>query len=269
MTCDRIMEGFTDYLLGETDSRTADVIRDHLAGCPSCREELESLSTLWTRLGVLEPEHPSGRLRENFYAMLEAEIGKKSPAALREEQPSFFNSLRKFMTFRHPAFAAGFSFLLVIGSLYVGFNIGGGSRTEVRSLRNEIQDARKTAALSLLDRPSTADRLEGINCSSQLENPDATTLKALFERLNGDSSPNVRLAAIDALYLFRDRPGIKEGLIRSLEKQTLPIVQVALIDLLVDIRERRAADALKKLIQTQKINPEVKKRAEMGLKKIV
>jgi hypothetical protein len=36
----------------------------------------------------------------------------------------------------------------------------------------------------------------------------------------------------------------------------------------VEIRERRAAEALHTLIQDEKLNPEVKKRAEIGLARL-
>ena len=76
------------------------------------------------------------------------------------------------------------------------------------------------------------------------------------------------LAAVDALYLCRDRPEVRESLVRSVAVQTYPRVQVALIDFLVEIREARAADALKGLIEGGDLTPEVKTRAEQGLKQI-
>lgn len=61
---------------------------------------------------------------------------------------------------------------------------------------------------------------------------------------------------------------VKEGLIHSLSKQTSPLVQVALIDLIVNMRERRAIDSLKQLIENEKFNPDVRRRAEQGLQKL-
>jgi len=128
---------------------------------------------------------------------------------------------------------------------------------------------RQTVALSMLDRPSASDRLEGIGWSTRLENPGRKTLQALVDTLDRDPNVNVRLAAVDALYLFRNDPGVKDSLIRSLGKQGSPLVQVALIDLLVEVRERRAADALRKLIGEARLAPQVKQHAELGLKQIM
>ena len=70
------------------------------------------------------------------------------------------------------------------------------------------------------------------------------------------------------MYLFRDRPGVRESLVKSLAVQAYPLVQVALIDFLVEVRETRAIEALKKLVEGGDLTPEVKQRAEQGLKQI-
>jgi hypothetical protein len=44
---------------------------------------------------------------------------------------------------------------------------------------------------------------------------------------------------------------------------------VALIDLLVSMQERRAAEALKALIDSDRLDPEVRQRAALGLEKLL
>jgi HEAT repeat protein len=139
----------------------------------------------------------------------------------------------------------------------------------VAALRDEVRGMRQTVALSLLSQPSAVQRLEGVSYTQQVDRPDNRTLSALVETLNGDPNVNVRLAAVDALYLFRDAPGVKESLTASLAIQQAPLVQVALIDLLVEVRESRAAEALKALIAGGKLDPAVKERAEQGLKELI
>ena len=74
---------------------------------------------------------------------------------------------------------------------------------------------------------------------------------------------------IDALYLFHSFPTVRQRLGASLAKQTSPLVQVALIDLLVNIREQKAAQALLTLIESESLAPEVKQRAQQGLEKLL
>jgi hypothetical protein len=73
---------------------------------------------------------------------------------------------------------------------------------------------------------------------------------------------------VDALYLFHENPTVKEGLIQSLSSQTSPLIQVSLIDLMVNMRERRSIESLKQLIQDEKLNPDVKNHAERGIQQL-
>jgi HEAT repeat protein len=76
----------------------------------------------------------------------------------------------------------------------------------------------------------------------------------------------VRLAAADALAQFRDLPSVRDGLVVSMERQSSPLVQVALIDLLVELQEQRATGLLRQLSENPASNPAVRQRAAWGLK---
>jgi len=258
MNCAKIKENYSDYLAGDIDESTRQEIQDHITDCPSCREELESLSAVWTKLGVLAEEQPGPALRTRFYTMLEAQ--KKVPSRWREN-----------ISFGRPAFSFAYSLVFLIVGLAGGYLLTSGRQggNELARLHQEVQDMRQIVAMSLLSQSSPSARLEGVSWSSQVTNPAEKTLETLFRTLNSDPNTNVRLAAVDALYLFRDRPSVKNSLIQSLPKQSSPLVQVALIDLLVGIRESRAAEALKQLLQSAKLNPEVKSHAELGLKQLI
>jgi hypothetical protein len=58
---------------------------------------------------------------------------------------------------------------------------------------------------------------------------------------------------------------VRRGLVESLDRQTSPMVQIALIDLLVEIRDKPAGQALKDLMQESRLNPEVRERALWAL----
>jgi hypothetical protein len=265
MTCDKIQDKFADYLTGDLDETGRADVRAHIRDCAGCREDLENLTVIWAKLGVLPEEQPGGGVRTRFYTMLE-EYKDKLDAASAADRPRFAD----WFSFRRPAFAAAFSAFLVLAGLGAGWLLNGGPGGPARyaGLSREVQAMRQQVALSLLDRPSASERLQGVGYTAEVESPDETTLAALFKAVDADPNPNVRLAAVEALYLFRDRPGVRENLVRSLAVQGYPLVQVALIDILVEIREARAAEALKKLIDGGELTPEVKSRAEQGLKQI-
>ncbi len=272
MSCEKIQEKFADYLTWDLDEASRTEVQDHIASCAACRSELENLTAVWAKLGVLPEEQPGANLRTRFYAMLEE---AKAAEAVRSQAPArrrrMFDGWKEWFTFRRPAFAASFSALILLAGIGAGWLLNGtrGGSARLSALEKEVGDMRQTAALSLLRQPAAADRLQGISYSEAVKRPDARTLDALIGTLDADPNPNVRLAAVEALYLFRDQPGVKESLVRSLAEQDSPLVQVALIDLLVEVKEKQAASALKALIAGNKINPDVKKHAEEGLKQIV
>jgi HEAT repeat protein len=105
--------------------------------------------------------------------------------------------------------------------------------------------------------------------TSQLQAPDPELLKTLLDMLDNDPSVNVRLSAVDALYLFADRMEVRSAMSASLSRQTSPLVQISLIDSLVTLKEKQAAAALKKLLQDKKIIPEVRQRAQAGISQIL
>ena len=272
MTCEKIQEKFADYLTGDLDEASRAAVREHILSCPACREDLENLTVVWAKLGVLPEEQPGGGLRHRFYTMLEEYKGgleAKDRAAVRPA--GLLAGWREWFTFRRPAFAASFSGLLLLLGLGAGWLLNGGRKSgdSYADLSREVQDMRQQVALSLLSQPSATERIQGIGFSAAVEKPNDKTLAALFEALDNDPNPNVRLAAVDALYLFRGRPGVRESLVKSLAVQTYPLVQVALIDFLVEVREARAAEALRTLIAGGELTPEVLQRAEQGLKQII
>jgi anti-sigma factor RsiW len=271
MTCDKIQEKFADYLTGDLDDDGRAEVREHILACGACREDLENLTVVWAKLGVLPEEQPGGAVRSRFYAMLE-EYKKTLEAETRAARTGAPRpGWREWLTFRRPAFAASFSVFLLLLGLGAGWLMNGGTAGWRRqaSLSREVEDMRQQMALSLLSRPSASERIQGVSYGAAVKNPSDTTLAALFNALDTDPNPNVRLAAVDALYLFRDRPEVRENMVRSLTAQAYPLVQVALIDFLVEIRETRAAEALKKLIEANELTPDVKKRAEQGLNQII
>jgi hypothetical protein len=79
---------------------------------------------------------------------------------------------------------------------------------------------------------------------------------------------NVRLAALDALHPSAANMTVRRGLVESLERQTSPMVQIALIDLLVELHEKDAANPLKDLMQEAGLNPEVRERGDWALRQL-
>ena len=266
MRCEDIKKSFPDYLVGDLDQSFADDIQTHIADCHACRKELEDMSAVWTKLGVLPEEQPSDGLRDRFYGMLEeykTEVNRERPL---HHLKQFFSSLFYRFWSGRPAYRFAFGFVPLFIGLALGYLLFSGKQNA--DLRREVQDMRQMLAVSLLDQRSTTERLRGVNLSYGLENPDNTMIQALLDTLNDDPNINVRLAAVDALYLFYDSPSVREGIIQSLTHQSSPFLQVALVDLLVSVQERQALESFKTLNEANQLDPKVKQKLEQGIKEL-
>jgi len=271
MTCQQATELFPDHLLGSLHDAAKPEFQTHLGNCASCREEVESLAALWSKLGALPKEQPSAAMRPRFYAMLEAyQQGlqhSQSAPRLREVVDGW---LTRWWP-KQPAFQFAFAVVFLIAGLFIGNRLRTPAHddSDMVTLRSELRSMRELMTLTLLRQDSPSERLQGVSWVQNMANPDNALLSALLHRLDYDPNINVRLAAVDALYLFVEQPLIRDGLIQSLSRQTAPLVQIALIDLIVEMREKRAAAALKQLIVKEKINADVKQRAEWGIQQLL
>jgi hypothetical protein len=83
--------------------------------------------------------------------------------------------------------------------------------------------------------------------------------------MNEDPNTNVRLAALDALSKFYDEPIVRKALIEGLSIQKDPVVQIALIQLMVKIKEKGIVTDLQKIVDDEKTMEAVKDEAYTGL----
>jgi hypothetical protein len=139
---------------------------------------------------------------------------------------------------------------------------------ELAELRSELSQTRQMVALSLMQQQSATDRLRGVSWSYQLREPGADVLHALLDVLTHDPNINVRLATVDALRQFGNQPVVRRGLIDAMKHDESPMVQIALIDLAVDLHEKESVDTLRQFTQDQGIDPAVRDRAEKGLEEL-
>jgi len=260
MTCEEAKNRMTDYwsrTLGEADKQEFSA---HLAACEACRSEVSRVDALWRSLDLLPVEEPSGQMRERFYEMLGA---YRQGLASAETQP-----VKRWWTM--PAWQMAATGALLAVGLGVGYGVrGGGAQPpgEVSQLREEVASMRQLVALSLMQQQSSSDRLRGVSWAYRAEPSDREVLGALVSAINHDSNVNVRLAAVDALRRFSASPETGRAALQALPQQT-PIVQVALIDLLVDMKNPEAAPELRRLSVNETANQGVRQRAQWALERL-
>jgi HEAT repeat protein len=91
---------------------------------------------------------------------------------------------------------------------------------------------------------------------------------ALVQAVNRDPNVNVRLAAIDALGKVAGNTRVRESMQAALTQQDSPMVQAALIDYLVDARDRNAVSAIRDLVARPDVNPTVRERADYAVRQL-
>jgi hypothetical protein len=272
MKCSRVAELIPDCLTGTADASARAEMWEHISGCALCRRELESLEGLWRKLGALPDEEPGPGVRARFYTMLQGYREGLGPggatAGPRRRLPwlGFTEGWSPAML----ALQAAAALLFLVAGAGAGHLMtrGGRGEVELSSMRDEVQHLRQLVALSLLEQQSASERLRGVTFSRRLPANDPAITSALVRTLNDDPNTNVRLAAVDALSRFSAESNVRRELIDALERQSSPLVQIALIDLMVEIEERRSAEALRRLSGSGDVNPAVRQRAEWGLRKL-
>jgi anti-sigma factor RsiW len=265
MKCERMAELLPDYLQGNLNHEQDDQIEEHMELCAKCREE----AALWRDLALIPNEQPSPQLRSRFTAMLDA---------YREGQSEESGAAK-----RHGAWAGWMlggwlrpaaTFALALVLLAVGFFAGryaGPSNSlspELVTVQTELADMRQLVVLSMMQQQSASERLRGIDWSTREQQADPRVLSALLHALRFDTSVGVRLAALDALSRHSNQPLVRSGILETLPTQQSPLVQVALIDALVEMRDTSAVRQLQRVQRDANSNPAVRQRAEWAIQKL-
>jgi HEAT repeat protein len=258
MTCKECLGSLPDLLTGNLSAAEARAVEEHLAACRSCASEGAELRRTWEALGAWPDGAPGAVARPRFYAMLERAKARESA----RPAPVLGRGFLGWPSWR-PAFQVALAALLVAVGVWIGRGTHptGGGAGDVRVLAAEVEDMRTVLSTALLNQFSPVDRLmvvQAMSSGSRLEEP---ALRALVRTVESDPSPNVRLAAVDALSRFLDRAEVREGMLGAMEKQTYPMVQISLIDALATARDERSRGALRALAENADVDPAVREHA--------
>jgi hypothetical protein len=265
MKCEEVESVMIDYLDNMLEKTKRDAVERHLETCEGCLDELKDFQHILQTVESAELEQPNDSLRTNFYHMLQREVKKLAP---EEKKSSVFSfSSGRFSPIMN--LAAGIA-LLIAGTLlglliHQGINPGN-DKTQLLELKNEVQTMKELVMLSMLKEESPSQRIQAVSYSEEMMAPDGKILEALTNTLNKDKNVNVRLAALYSLAKYADRQSVRDSLVESLYRQTEPIIQVVLINILVDKNENKALKPMKQIISNKNTLQDVKEVAQKGIK---
>jgi hypothetical protein len=168
--------------------------------------------------------------------------------------------------------AAGIA-LLICGTfigllLHTGFSNSYASN-ELKQLQSEVSDLKKTAMFTMLKEESSSDRIQAVRYVEEINNPDPNMIEVLVKTLNNDKNVNVRMAAAYALSKFAGQHAVCDSLVKSLEIQNDPIIQVTLINILMERKEKSALIPIQKIIANKSTLKEVRAVAENSLRVLI
>lgn len=265
MTCDDAKACFADDWCGMLRAPQRNELKRHLEDCTACRQQAEELESLWTKLDSLPADEPSPQMRDKFYAALGAYGEGFSAASARERRNGKFWTNFDWM----PMSVAAAALLIGLGLGYAASaQKNGRENTEIAQLRGEVNGMRELVALSLLRQQSASERLRGVSWANQVESSDGPVLNALLDSVNHDPNVNVRLAAADALRTFARTSAARSEIARAIVPQSAPLVQIALIDLVVDLKDSTAVSELKQVAGNGSLNPSVRERAAWAVERL-
>ncbi len=269
MKCEHIVELLPDYLQGRLSAERHHNVEAHLDQCADCSEEV----VIWRKLSLLPVEQPGPASRARFEAILQAyQAGRFSQAEGGSERWKRVTTgnWNVFHWLRSPLGAAAWSAALIAISVYAGLQVAGSKShfQDLQAMQSELASMKQLVVLSMLQQQSASARLEGVTWSTRDQQLDPQVLSALLHTLHYDASVDVRLAALDALSRHGRQPQVHKAVLDSLQLQQSPLVQVALIDLLLEWRDPDAAQRLHALQQAPNLNPTVRQRVEWAKSKL-
>lgn len=228
-----------------------DTKRNAILELATSDDERERLERAWDALDQIASDQAPRRLRDGFHERLRAD---RSRAATRPLSQRWLRA------------AAIFAVGLATGML-LSLLVKGPDEPEPRL----ATASREIARAALAANRSAAERLAAVHAVGELAGAESTaadrrwTRVALVERILGDPTPAVRLAAIDLLFTV-ELPAVDiERLAKALPRLGSPIVQLSLLDLLTAEASAETAAAIEALADDPSADETVRRHATHAL----
>jgi hypothetical protein len=206
-------------------------------------------SQLWETLGDIPGEEPSPQLRRNFYRNLE-----------KASRPTISSKLRALL-----GFSGNMGWLTATACILVGIGAGqmvGGPASDddgmrLAALEENVSVLNRNLILDRLENDTASKRLRGVMDAAALVGDDEEIATALLLRATDDRVRSVRTAAITALGPRMAAPKIGSRLMELLQSTESPLVQLALVDLVLRNGSNLQISELQKLAGDGLLHPDI------------
>ena len=258
MNCTNIESKLIDYIDGSLTVKEANDVQNHIETCVSCRKSFDETNTLLTAFSNEPIAQPTASLKASFQEMLANE--KKSQAKVIRLEPT------KKKTYKSMLQIAASVAILFTGYLIGGHQESQHSQQEIASYQKQHKE---NMLLAMIDNSSPSKRIKAVNYTEELTAPDTKILEALIDRMQNDTNSNVRLSAAEALSKFTDSELVKTSLIETLTTEKNPSIQIEVIQILVQIQEKRALDPMRKILEQPEAPDYLKTQVNIGIAQLI
>jgi anti-sigma factor RsiW len=244
-----------DYIDGNLNEAERAIVEKELQN-ESAAKLYNQLKEVMDLMANSKTKTPGLSLKQNFEKALQAEISKSNPSKQVFLQPWVLR------------IAA--AVVLVIVGVVIGDKISTNRQheQEIAKLKEEVENNKRMMLSMLENQQSASQRVMGATVAYELPKADDEIVFALAKTLNEDPNTNVRLAALDALGKFYQQEHVRKALVTSLSTQKDPVVQIALIRLLVQMKEKQIVNELEKITRDGQVMKAVKDEAHSGILKL-
>lgn len=267
MECNEVQARLIDYLDNRLQEPVRAEVENHLHDCEKCRKDLEEIRMIFDTINEAPLEKPTEGLRENFNDMLQSELNRLAAsnnlvkASAKKVIPvQLINYLLRI--------AAGF--VILVGGILIGMNLKNTrqdmSSSQISRLDSTVKEMKEVMMFTLLKEESPSQRIKAVNYMEEITHPDQKVIGALLNLLDHDKNVNVRLASLYTLGRFSDNAVVRDSLVAALGKQTEPIIQVVLINMLAEKKEPRAVKPIHDIISNESTMKEVREVAQKSLR---
>lgn len=245
-----------DFIDGRLSTEDAKAVEALIACDPSVRQLHDQLREVIQAMNASPELEPGRSMKDQFEKLLAQEMKPKGTT-----RTVFFSPVM---------YRAAAAVLLVAAAFAAGYwiQLDRSREKELQSLRKEVESTKQMMLVMLQNQQSASQRIQGVNVSFGMTAADDEVVRALVKALNEDPNTNVRMAALDALGRFYQEPRVRSALIASLNIQKDPVVQIALIEWLVKMKEKGVVTDLEKIVKDNEQMKAVKDAAYSGLLKL-
>lgn len=233
-----------DYIDGKLNDTERYEVEQLLIANPDAFKTYEQLKEVIHAMQASAKMEPSSRLKRGFEQLLREEEIQLKKGRVVFFQPSLFRV------------AAAVAFVV----------IGGAIAFIIARQNQQSEELKQTLMTMLENQQSASQRVLGATVAfNDIVRADDEIVNALVHAMNEDPNTNVRLAALEALGKFRSQPHVRTALVASLGTQKDPVVQIALIRLMVEMKETEITKELERISTDEETLQAVKDEAQAGI----